>query len=64
MLGLGPGRTLKGDTVAIFLGFSVPVVLRKEDESYVVIGGCFIQGVMDGECFREGNYELQDFVLI
>lgn len=64
MLGLGPGNTSKGDTVAIFLGCNVPVVLRKENESYVDIGECFMQGIMDAGYFKGGNYELQDVVFI
>lgn len=66
-LGLGPARTAICDKVVILLGCSVPVILRKEDRGYVIIGECFIQGAMDGEVvqgIKDGTQELQEFLLI
>jgi len=66
-LGLGPARTCVSDIIVILLGCSVPVILRKEYSEYIIIGECFIQGVMDGEAVegvKEGTQELQEFLLI
>ncbi len=48
---LGPitGSIKLGDVVCVLLGLSVPMVLRKVDQRYLVIGDCFSLGLMDGE---------------
>ncbi|PMD30276.1 HET-domain-containing protein [Hyaloscypha variabilis F] len=49
--GLGPPDCKKGDIVAILWGCSVPVILRRvaEDQSYKLVGECYLQGCMDGD---------------
>jgi hypothetical protein len=49
--GLGPPGCKKDDIVAILCGCSVPVILRRvaEDQSYKLVGECYLQGCMDGD---------------
>ena len=57
-LGLAPQATQERDIVAILYGLSVPVVLRQihftpdGDNVFILIGECFIYGMMDGEALR------------
>ena len=57
-LGLAPEATQEGDIIAILYGLSVPVVLRQihgtpdGDNVFILIGECFIYGMMDGEALR------------
>jgi len=49
-IGLGPAETQPKDVIAIFLGCSTPVVLRRVDGShdqYVIVGECFVHGLHD-----------------
>lgn len=72
-LGLAPQTVREGDLICIVYGCSVPVVLRKfpiDQESekcyYVLIGECYIHGMMDGEAFRilqELKIEREEFEL-
>ena len=74
-LGLAPESVKEGDQICIVYGCSVPVVLRKikyptpEDNDkhyYILIGECYIHGMMDGEAFRilqEGEIEKKEFEL-
>jgi heterokaryon incompatibility protein (HET) len=39
----------EGDELALLLGCSVPVVLRRHDDHYHLMGDCFVQGWMAGE---------------
>ena len=48
VFGLVPANTEVGDTIMIFQGMSVPVVVRKLRWSYRLIGECYIHGAMDG----------------
>jgi hypothetical protein len=43
----------EGDIVAVLAGCSTPVLLRKtENDSYQLVGTCFILGLMDGEALE------------
>lgn len=49
-LGLAPEAVRLGDEVCVILGCHTPMLLRREgDERYVVIGDCYIHGLMNGE---------------
>ena len=47
--GVGPLGTQSGDIVSVIWGCGIPVVLRKVDDHWVLIGPCFVLGLMDGE---------------
>ncbi|KAK2596144.1 hypothetical protein QQS21_006421 [Conoideocrella luteorostrata] len=50
-IGLGPRYAKEGDLLCILFGCSVPVLLRRLDQSpkYGLVGECYIHGIMDGE---------------
>ncbi|KAL8712369.1 MAG: hypothetical protein Q9225_006954 [Loekoesia sp. 1 TL-2023] len=52
-LGLGPKRCFENtDVVAIILGCQTPMVLRpRKNRGHVVVGECYVQGLMEGEAF-------------
>ncbi|CAG8978284.1 hypothetical protein HYALB_00010282 [Hymenoscyphus albidus] len=47
--GVGPLGTQPGDTVCVLWGCDVPVVIRRLEDHYVLVGPCFVLGFMDGE---------------
>lgn len=55
-LGMAPKQAMRRDIVAVLIGCSVPVVLRrsKERDGYEVVGEAFMPGYMQGEAIREG----------
>ncbi|KAH7025149.1 uncharacterized protein B0I36DRAFT_332591 [Microdochium trichocladiopsis] len=58
-MGFFPWNTEEGDTIAILMGCSVPVVLRKtgigddEETLFTIIGECYVDGIMEGEYMYE-----------
>jgi hypothetical protein len=48
-LGLGPPLMQEGDLICILSGCSVPFILRVEGSHYLLVGPCFVMGIMDGE---------------
>jgi hypothetical protein len=48
-LGFTPRLSLPGDIIAILNGFDVPVVLQKHEDHYILIGSCFVPGLMKWE---------------
>lgn len=64
-IGLGPLTMQPTDMICVLLGCSVPVVIRKESlNRHVLIGECYMHGIMDGEAFKPGwEREVQTFNL-
>jgi hypothetical protein len=50
-----PWAAQKDDKVAIFCGDEVPYIIRetKNTGGYILIGDCFVDGIMDGEAVSE-----------
>ncbi|KUJ13791.1 uncharacterized protein LY89DRAFT_147261 [Mollisia scopiformis] len=48
-LGLAPEEVQEHDVVAILYGCNFPVVLRPHGDSFLMIGECYVDGIMDGE---------------
>jgi hypothetical protein len=66
-LGLAPSLTQVGDTICIFHGCNVPVVLRLVGEHYKFLGQCYINNMMDGEALdlqKSKSISMQEFVMI
>jgi hypothetical protein len=66
LLGVVPDTTRAGDLVVVFFGGRVPFILRQHGGHYVLLGECYIHGMMDGEAidsWRKGRLEEKDFVL-
>jgi hypothetical protein len=67
IIGLAPNITEEGDLICILFGCSVPVILRKEENDYILIGESYVDGFMHGEAmkgFENGTFPLQEFCLI
>ena len=63
-IGLVPNVCLKGDLVALFLGADVPFVIRPVDARlFVVVGECYIHGIMNGEAFQGAHAQTRDILL-
>jgi hypothetical protein len=69
-LGLAPSIVHPGDRIFVIVGCSTPVILRGSEENentgYQVIGECYVEGFMKGECMeqvRSGNMEMRDISL-
>ena len=52
-MGMGPAATEEGDVIVVALGCDVPLMLRKESDHYLLVGECFVWGMMDGEVMRD-----------
>ena len=48
-IGLGPLDTEVGDVVCVLEGHKAPVLLRRRDSHYVLVGDCDVVGIMNGE---------------
>ncbi|KAI1768173.1 HET-domain-containing protein [Hypoxylon sp. FL1150] len=48
-IGLGPSEAKSGDLVVVLLGNTLPLILRKEDDHYLVVGETYTHGIMNGE---------------
>ncbi|PMD15734.1 HET-domain-containing protein [Hyaloscypha hepaticicola] len=53
--GLVPANATMGDVVMVLYGLSVPVVLRKLESSYWLVGECYIHGAMDGVTLKNSR---------
>ncbi|MCJ1405295.1 hypothetical protein MMC11_008522 [Xylographa trunciseda] len=63
-LGMVPSESRVGDSFCIFSGFPVPFVLRKQGEHYMLIGECYVHGIMDGELTRQRGFEFREISLV
>ncbi|OTA77992.1 hypothetical protein M434DRAFT_402304 [Hypoxylon sp. CO27-5] len=67
-IGIGPASLKADDLVVVILGVPVPFLVRKtESQNYILIGECYVDGIMDGELVqtkqRAGD-EAEIFTLI
>ncbi|KAF5017830.1 hypothetical protein F66182_10212 [Fusarium sp. NRRL 66182] len=56
-LGLGPARTLVGDTAVLVAGAHVPFVLRRGIPGWMLVGEAYVHGVMYGEAAHEASFQ-------
>jgi hypothetical protein len=52
-MGMGPFAMQENDIVATLFGGSVPYILRPKDDHYVLVGECYVHGIMGGEVIRD-----------
>jgi Heterokaryon incompatibility protein (HET) len=50
-VGLVPTATQRGDKVCVLYGFVVPFILRRKADHYILVGDCYMHGLMQGEIF-------------
>lgn len=63
-MGLVPPGARENDLVCVLPGCELPIVIRKvDDEQYLLVGSCYIYGMMHGEVmkdFQDGQYHFQN----
>jgi hypothetical protein len=52
-LGLGPRSLEERDEVVILEGGMVPLIIRKADKNFKLVGDCYVHGIMHGGAFSE-----------
>lgn len=65
-LGLAPQGAIPGDEITVIAGCEAPLVLRREGDYYIVVGECFVQGLMRGELkekIKNGNVNRKEIRL-
>lgn len=48
-MGIGMEAIREGDQVCVLFGGITPFILRKQDETHILIGECYVEGLMKGE---------------
>ena len=59
-----PATAEVGDRVAIFLGATVPILLRPRDNGYIVLGEAYVHEMMDGQAFEGPDVQIETITLI
>jgi hypothetical protein len=62
-VGLSYFATQPNDQVIVFSGTIVPFVLREQGNVYRLIGEAFVSGLMEGELFKMGKYNVENIRL-
>lgn len=65
-VGQTPEKSLPGDLVCVIPGCPIPMILRRVDQHYDVIGEAYFDGIMSGEVvpdIENGTLVIQDFEL-
>jgi hypothetical protein len=65
-LGIGPNIVHINDIVCSLKGCQFPVILRQVESHFVLVGTCWIQGLMDGELrktLEENEGTIQEFMV-
>ena len=64
LIGAAPWNAKEGDVICVLLGCSSPVILRREDGHYVLIGEAYIDDFMNGDAImglENGELVLETF---
>jgi hypothetical protein len=63
-MGQMPKAAETGDCIRVFQGSSVPHVLRPaRNRHYVLVGDCYVHGILKGELFLDTHLECGEFAL-
>lgn len=63
-MGFARPGTRVGDEVCILHGCPVPLIVRPDEGEYVIVGDCYLRGMMQGEMAsrqEDGEFPLEDF---
>ncbi|OAQ68823.1 HET domain-containing protein [Pochonia chlamydosporia 170] len=63
-IGLVPPVAEAGDLVVVFYGATVPYIIRRVANGYILIGDAFVHGFMCGEALERRDLEATDIVLV
>jgi hypothetical protein len=65
-IGLAPGGAEVGDKIAVLVGCDVPMVLRwvVSRDGWLVVGECYLHGVMNGEAVNVDTGNVGDVILL
>jgi hypothetical protein len=63
-IGLVPPVAQAGDLVVVLYGATVPYIVRRVADGYVLIGDAFVHGLMCGEALERRDLEAVDVVLV
>ena len=53
-----------GDQIAIFLGATVPILLRPRGNGYIVLGEAYVNEMMDGQAFEGQDLQVETITLV
>lgn len=56
-MGVGPKALEEGDMICVIPGCNVPLLIRKEGDHHLLVGECFVWGLMDGEALQGKNVD-------
>lgn len=62
-LGIGPYSMRAGDLVVILEGGQTPYILRRRKDHHILVGECYVHGIMHGEVFGDDVY-LETFAIV
>lgn len=63
LMALIPGCAKGGDKIVSLCGVHSPMVLRKRDDGFLLVGDCFFEGCTSGFELNEDDLQLQDVAL-
>jgi hypothetical protein len=52
-LGLAPKTAKTGASICVLLGCDKPLIIGREDGHNLLLGDCYVYGIMNGEVIRE-----------
>ena len=61
---MGPDGMEEGDAVVVLYGGRTPFVMREVEGGWVLLGECYVHGLMDGEALRENGVEEEVFTIL
>ncbi|MCJ1318140.1 hypothetical protein MMC15_003467 [Xylographa vitiligo] len=59
-----PLETAVGDQMAIFLGALAPMLLRPQNDAYLIVGESYIYEIMDGEALKDPSLKVETIKLV
>lgn len=58
-----PHNAELGDTICVLPGVCAPLVLRRQQFSFRIIGDCYVHGIMDGEVMNMPDITMTDIIV-
>jgi hypothetical protein len=63
-IGIGPIEIQPGDQICVLFGARVPFVIRRSGDHWLLVGECYLHGLMNGEAieiWKNGDHQAQTF---